>query len=133
MNIFGGGFTGSPNSQCKLRQGMQQQQQQFTSPVVKVGNLPGPTFGVVPQPPAPSVAPQQASRTLGVQPHQNVHGFARPVMSAPPPPPIQVPAPAPAPAAAQSPSIYVQGNSPMGPTSYKVMKKGEAPCPICRG
>lgn len=126
MNIFGGGFTGPPNAACKLRQGMQQQTQQFTSPVVKVGNLPAPTFGVPPAPVAAPAAPQ-----LGVQPRQNVHGFARPVMSAPPPPPIQIPAPAPA--APQSPSVYVQGNSPMGPTSYKVMKKGEAPCPICRG
>lgn len=130
MNIFGGGFTAPPNSSCKLRQGMQQQPQQFTSPVVKVGNLPAPTFGVQPTVPAPQ---------LGVQPRQNVQGFARPVMSAPAPaqtpPPIQIPAPAAAAAApaAQPPSIYVQGNSPMGPTSYKVMKKGEAPCPVCRG
>jgi len=125
MNMFGGGFTGPPNSSCKLRQGMQQQPAQFTVPVRQLGTVPiQPSFGVLAPPAvAPALAPAPAAAAapqapplhvvpaLGVQPSQNVQGVARPV----------------------APSPAVQPNSPIGPTSYKVMKKGEAPCPVCRG
>jgi hypothetical protein len=109
MSIFGGGFAAPPNSQCKLRQGLPQNQ--FTSPVRQLGVVPvSPPFGVVPrQQPALSAPPQQAP--VQPAPSQNVRGMARPL--------VQTPA--------------VTPNSPIGPTSYKVMKKGEAPCPICRG
>jgi len=112
MNVFGGGFTAPPNSQCKLRQAQGTPQQQFTNPVRQLGVLPvTPPFGVTPPP-----GPMQPN--LGVVPGPvvqngqgpNVQGFARPV--APP---------------------QVQPQSPVGPQSYKVMKKGEAPCPVCRG
>lgn len=118
MNMFGGGFTGPPNSSCKLRQGMQQQPAQFTVPVRQLGVVPiQPSFGVLPPSPGPAAAPAPQAPplhvvpALGVQPSQNVQGVARPV----------------------APSPAVQPNSPIGPSSYKVMKKGEAPCPVCRG
>jgi hypothetical protein len=120
MNMFGGGFTGPPNSACKLRQGVQQQPQ-FTVPVRQLGAVPiQPSFGVLPPAavaptlppaPAPQAPPLHVVPALGVQPQQNVRGMARPV----------------------APSPAIQPNSPIGPTSYKVMKKGEAPCPVCRG
>lgn len=121
MNFFGGGFTGPPNSQCKLRQNMPQGQQ-FTSPVRQLGTVPvAASFGVqptIPAAPAPLAPPLHVvpPRSLGVQPPQNVQGLARPVVSA-----------------GGQPPPAMQHNSPIGPSSYKVMKKGEAPCPICRG
>jgi hypothetical protein len=109
MSMFGGGFIAPPNSQCKLRQGLPQNQ--FTSPVRQLGVIPvSPPFGVVPtQRPALAQAPSQAPVAFPAS-SQNVRGLARPAM--------------------QTPAVT---NSPIGPTSYKVMKKGEAPCPVCRG
>jgi hypothetical protein len=104
--FFGSGFTPPPNAQYKLRQDLPQNQ--FTSPVRQLGAIPvSPPFPMLAQqqaPPPPQVPVQQA-------PPQNVRGIARPALQ----------------------STALPSNSPIGPTSYKVMKKGEAPCPVCRG
>jgi hypothetical protein len=46
--------------------------------------------------------------------------------------PAPAAAPAPVPAAAAPQGLF-QPRSLMGPAVYPVMKKGEAPCPVCRG
>lgn len=120
MSIFGGGFTAPPNSACKLRQAQGgQPSQQFTSPVRQLGTVPmNPSFGVLPtvpiQQPRLGVQPQQQIVQPPSAPQQNVQGYARPAVPVAPGGPLQQ-------------------NSPVGPSSYKVMKKGEAPCPVCRG
>lgn len=133
-NFFGGGFTAPPNSQCKLRQAQgpfqqqpvgpvqtgpiptafpQQHQQPFTQPMVHLG-------AAVP-PYAPPAPPPQ------------VHAAPRAVLLPVVQPTMQGPAQPPPQQEAEPARQYVQAPGPMGPRSFPVMKKGEAPCPICRG
>lgn len=130
-NFFGGGFTAPPNSQCKLRQAQgpfeQQpmgpvrtgpiptsfpQQQPFTQPMVHLGAAVPPYAPPAPPPP-PVHAAQRAVLLPVVQP-----ALQGPMQQYPEPEPARQ---------------YVQAPGPMGPRSFPVMKKGEAPCPICRG
>ena len=127
--FFGGGFTAPPNAQCKLRQPQgpfQQQpvgpvqtgpiptafpQQPFTQPMVHLGASVPPYAPPAPPPPAVHAAPR---------------AVLLPVVQ----PALQGPAPQ---QPVEDPRQYVQVPGPMGPRSYPVMKKGEAPCPVCRG
>lgn len=120
-NFFGGGFTAPPGSKCTLRQApgpFQQQpvmplnagpipasfpQQQFTQPMHQLGV----------SAPAPAPLPQYQPRAHVLP----VVELGQQQMEPAPQPERQ----------------YVQTPGPMGPRSYPVMKKGEAPCPICRG
>lgn len=118
--FFGGGFTGHANSACKLRQSANPLAQQHMGPV-QLGPIgaPAPQQAAPPPPPPPQQFTQQI-RQLGVQ-QPRVLGVVPPAA----PLPIEQP-PAP-------PQQFVQSHGPMGPVSYPVMKKGEAPCPVCRG
>lgn len=112
MGFFGGGFTGSPNNVVKLRQA--------PGPFIQAA-LQGAPQGGVPIALAGTKAPQpftQHARQLGIVPAQYA------------PPPTQD---AQLQQALPAPTQLTQGNGAMGPSSYPVMKKGEAPCPICRG
>lgn len=125
-NFFGGGFTAPPSSQCKLRQPAGPFQQQPALPIASA--------------PIPAAFPNQAftqpARMLGAsmpaaapqpQPQYQARAYVLPVME----PAHQ--GPQMAQAQPQDERAYVQAPGPMGPRSYPVMKKGEAPCPICRG
>lgn len=69
-------------------------------------------------PAAAAPAPQQFTqpmRQLGVVPAGTPLGVV-------PPAPRQY-----------TPAAPAQQQGPVGPASYPIMKKGEAPCPVCRG
>lgn len=109
MSIFGGGFTAPPQAACKLRNaqpGLFQQPPMILGPQQAVTTQVN-RLGVVAPAPAPVGRPAPA--------------VAQPIGVVPPPAPVQ-------------PSYQTTtAPGPFGPQVYRVMKKGEAPCPICRG
>lgn len=120
--FFGGGFTAPPNSTCKLVPSTNPLSQHYAGPVplgpIRPAAAPQP-MQVAPPPPPPQQYTQQIHQ-LGVQ------GRVLGVVPAPAPVEPQQPPPMPT-------HQVVQAPGPFGPVSYPVMKKGEAPCPVCRG
>lgn len=75
----------------------------------------GAPAGAVPPSEAPPQQFTQPMRQLGVIPSGTPLGVVQPA-------PRQY-----------APAAPVQPQGAVGPVSYPVMKKGEAPCPVCRG
>jgi hypothetical protein len=116
--FFGGGFTAPPSSTCKLVPSTNPLAQHYAGPVPL-----GPIRPAAPPPPMQTAPPpQQYTQQI----HQlGIQGRVLGVVPAPAPvEPQQAPPP---------PHQVVQAPGPFGPVSYPVMKKGEAPCPVCRG
>lgn len=116
--FFGGGFTAPPSSSCKLVPPMNPLAQHHVGPV--------PLGPIRPAAPPPQMAAvQQYTQQYTQQLHQ-LGAQGRVLGVVPPPAPVE-------PQQAPPPRQVIQAPGPFGPVTYPVMKKGEAPCPVCRG
>lgn len=122
--FFGGGFTAPPGNACKLRAAQGPFQQPPATNAVPLSPVMG-AQQPSPFPTQPFTVPMH--QLGGTMPYSRPLSIVQPQAE-------QSRALAQAPQApAEDPRQYVQGNTGMGPVRYPVMKKGEAPCPICRG